>query len=80
MFEMDCMIHKYAKTLGDIERLEGVIGLQKVLTSRQYQDKLIRDQGAFSMALKFMDALGVDEAVRISGFSKEELLSGELGK
>lgn len=92
ILEMQCVIHKYAKTLDDIERLEEVIGLRKAMTAREYQDKLLIEQGIeqgiergfdkgkFEMALKFMDELGIDEAVRISGFSKEELINGRLSK
>ena len=66
------------------------------MTSREYQNKLIFEkgesqgrsqgisqglsQGEFSMALKIKEALGIDEAVRISGFSKEDLLNGKLTK
>ena len=38
------------------------------------------EQGEFNMALKLKEYLGIDEAVRISGFSKEELESGKLIK
>ena len=37
-----------------------------------------REEGEFKMALKVKDSLGVDEAVKISGFSKNELESGKL--
>ena len=36
------------------------------------------EKGEFAMALKFKESLGIDDAVRISGFSREELESGEL--
>ena len=39
-----------------------------------------REEGEFKMALKVKDSLGVDEAVKISGFSKDELESGKLNK
>lgn len=45
ILEMRCVIHKYARTLEDIERLEGVIGLQKAMTARQFQDQLLINQG-----------------------------------
>ena len=64
------------------------------MTAREYQDKLLIDQGfeqgfnqgieqgidqgKFDMALKLKDELGIDEAVRISGFSRKELESGKL--
>ena len=104
ILQMQCVIHKYAKTLDDIERLEGVIGLQKAMTAREYQDKLLIDQGIeqginqgieqgfnqgieqgidqgkFDMALKLKDELGIDEAVRISGFSRKELERGKLDR
>ena len=59
IFEMRCVIHKYAKTLDDINRLEEVIGLQEAVTAKQFQDqKLInqgitqgRVQGAFEIVL-----------------------------
>ena len=33
-------LDKYAKTLEDIERLEDVIGLQKAVTAKEFQDQI----------------------------------------
>ena len=74
VFEMDCIIHKYARTLKDIDRLEKVIGLKPIMTAREFQDKLLIEKGALEDARKFVSELGVDMVSRISGFSREELL------
>ena len=37
-------------------------------------------ENEFAMALKIMGSYGIDEAVRISGFSREDLERGELNK
>lgn len=39
-----------------------------------------REEGEFNMALQIKESLGVDEAARISGFSKEELENEKLNK
>lgn len=84
VLEMRCVIHKYAKTLKDINRLDGVIGLQEVITAKQLQDqKLIKQgikQGAFQMTLKVKETLGIELATQISEFSKEELENEKLNK
>ena len=51
---------------------------EKVMSSGIYEKGL--EQGEFGMALKIMESLGIDEAVRISGFSREDLERGELIK
>ena len=81
IFEMRCVIHKYAKTLDDINRLEEVIGLQEAVTAKQFQDqKLIdqgiiqgRAQGAFEIALNVKNTFGIEHALKICDFTKEEL-------
>jgi hypothetical protein len=88
VFEMQCVIHKYAKTLEDIERLEGVIGLQEAITAKQFQDqKLINQgisqgikQGAFELALKFKKDLGIEKVLEISDFTREELENEKLNR
>lgn len=41
---MGCVIHKYAKTVEDIKRLEEVIGLPNAKTARQFfEDKLFNE-------------------------------------
>ena len=41
---MRCVIHKYAKTVDDIKRLEEVIGLPNAKTARQFfEDKLFNE-------------------------------------
>lgn len=37
-------------------------------------------EGSFAMAIKIKKSLGIDEAVKISGFSKEELEMEKLKK
>lgn len=66
-------------------RLYGKTGrgdwFEKSNDCKEYQDKLLIEKGfklgfelgRFEMALKVLDELGIDEAVRITGFSKEEL-------
>lgn len=88
VLEMRCIIHKYAKTLNDINRLEGVIGLQEVITAKQFQDQKLIDQGiaqgieqgAFEMAIKFKKALGIETVTKISQFTKEELENEKLNR
>ena len=44
IFGMRCVIHKYAKTVEDIKRLEEVIGLPNAKTVRQFfEDKLFNE-------------------------------------
>ena len=43
--QMRCVIHKYAKTIDDIVRLEEVIGLQKVMTAMEFQNQALIEQG-----------------------------------
>ena len=38
------------------------------------------EQGKFEMALKIMETDGIEEAVFLSGFSKEELENGKLNE
>ena len=96
IFCMDCVIHKYAKTVEDIKRLEKVIGLSKANTARQFVEERIFNEGKAEglsegraeglsegqllMAIKLAGKLGVDVIVDASGFSREELLNGKLSK
>ena len=88
IFEMRCVIHKYAKTLDDINRLEEVIGLQEAVTAKQFQDqKLInqgitrgRVQGAFEIVLNAKKILGIENALKICDFTKEELETEKLNR
>lgn len=78
---MDCVIHKYVKTVEDIKRLEKVIGLSKANTARYFVEQRIfnegyaegRAEGQLLMAIKLVDKFGVDVIVDASGFSREEL-------
>lgn len=48
---------------------------------RQYRQRLFEQgyrQGAFELALKIKDDLGLEKAIEISGFSREELESEQL--
>lgn len=80
VFEMKCVIHKYAKRLEDIKRLEGVIGLQEAVTAKQFQDQKLMEQGAFELALKFKKILGIEKVAEISDFTMEELESERLNR
>jgi len=83
---MRCVIHKYAKTVEDIKRLEEVIGLPNAKTARQFfEDKLFnegkaegfsegRTEGHLEMAVKFVEKFGVDAVADASGFSRDEIL------
>ena len=118
ILEMQCIIHKYAKTDEDIKRLEQVISVETIEEISKYPDNWHLDQfyymgfyrglekgestgfskglekgestgfskglekgestgfskglekGKSSMILKFIDDLGIDEVVRISGLSR----------
>ncbi len=86
IFGMRCVIHKYAKTVEDIKRLEGVIGLPNANTARQFfEDRLFNDgkaegkaegrvEGNLEMAVRFVEKFGIDAVADASGFSREELL------
>ena len=86
IFGMRCVIHKYAKTVEDIKRLEEVIGLPNAKTARQFfEDKLFnegkaegfsegRTGGHLEMAVKFVEKFGVDAVADASGFSRDEIL------
>lgn len=82
IMEMRCVIHKYAKTIDDIERLEGVIGLQQAKTAMDFQNQLLIEQGIeqgrFDMALEIKRAEGIEKAIAMSGFSREELENEKL--
>ena len=64
----------------------GVIGLEESMTAMEFQRKLMEEkiynkgiregmrEGRLAMAREFVDAVGIDEMVKLSGFSKEELL------
>ena len=84
VFEMKCVIHKYSKTLEDIERLEGVIGLQEAVTAKQFQDQKLIDQGfqqgAFKIAINAKKILGIEYALQIYDFTKEELENEKLNR
>ncbi len=65
-----------------------MIGLEEVVTAKQYRDQKLIDegisqgisQGAFEMAVKIKNAVGIDNAVEISGFSRVELENEKLNK
>ena len=78
ILQMQCVIHKYAKTLEDIDRLEGVIGVPGTITAMDCQRQALRDEVMFEMALKIKDKYGIEDAAEISGFSIEELEAGKM--
>ena len=85
ILQKQCVIHKFAKTFEDIERLEDVIGLKLAGSNLEYPDNWYVDalfssgrvkgrvEGSLEMAVRFKEVLGIDEVVRISGFSREEI-------
>ena len=60
----------------------GVIGLEEPMTAMEFQRKLLeekffndgRQDGKLAFARELVDTLGIDEVIKLSGFSKEELL------
>ena len=60
----------------------GVIGLEKRLSALEHQKQLIFEQGVtqgkFEVALKIKDVDGIEKAIAMSGFSREELERGKL--
>ncbi len=52
------------------------------MTAREYQDQLLIEQGIdlgkLDLALDIKEKIGIDEAVRLTGFSKEELENEKL--
>ena len=51
---------------------------EPIMTAREFQDKLLIEKGAYQGALevarKFIPEYGIDTVVRISRFTREELL------
>ena len=60
----------------------GVIGLEEPMTAMEFQRKLMEEkiynkgmrEGRLALARQLVDTFGIDEMVKLSGFSKEELL------
>lgn len=87
---MQCIIHKYAKTVKKINELEKVIKLQKAMTAMEYQYQKIRQEGIregrdkgiidgkFELAIKIKHDLGIEKALELTNFTKEELEKEEL--
>ena len=48
------------------------------MTAREYQNQLLIEQGKLDLALDLKEKFGIDEAVRLTGFSKEELENEKL--
>lgn len=56
--------------------------MEEPITAMEFQRKLMEEkiynkgmrEGRLAMAREFVDAVGIDEMVKLSGFSKEELL------
>ena len=51
--------------------------LKQAMTARDFQDQLLIaqgiEQGRFEMALEIKRVMGIEKAIAMSGFSKEEL-------
>ncbi len=52
--------------------------LKQAMTARDFQNQLLIEQGRFEMALEIKRVMGIEKAIAISGFSKEELESEKL--
>ena len=48
------------------------------MTAREYQNQLLIEQGKLDLALDIKEKFGIDEAVRLTGFSIEELENEKL--
>ena len=83
ILQKQCVIHKFAKIFEFIGRLEDVVGLKLAGSNLEYPDNWYvevllnsgRAEGSLEMAVRFKEVLGIDEVVRISGFSHEEIES-----
>lgn len=80
---LECIIHKYARTNNDINRLKEVINMAKVsedtrqIVREVYKDEIEEEseKREINLAIKFIDKIGIDEVVKISGLSKEQILN-----
>lgn len=74
-----CMISKYAITLDDVARLEGVIDMFKLKGDAYAYLEEIREEGRVEgrvdLARKIAERLGMAEAVEISGLSEDQILN-----
>ncbi|MBQ6344652.1 MAG: hypothetical protein IJI96_00880 [Methanobrevibacter sp.] len=52
--------------------------MKQAMTARDFQNQLLIEQGRFEMALEIKRVMGIEKAIAISGFSKEELESEKL--
>nr|WP_295604838.1 hypothetical protein [uncultured Methanobrevibacter sp.] len=73
------MISKYAITLDDVARLEGVIDMFKLRGDADAYLEEIREEGRVEgrvdLARKIAERLGMAEAVEISGLSEDQILN-----
>ena len=74
-FCMQCIIHKYAKTLDDIKRLEKVINL--TIKYEDYIEKQ-REEGKLELAQTIAKVDGIQKAIQLSGFTQKEIETGQL--
>ena len=72
---MQCIIHKYAKTLEDIKRLEKVINL--TIKYEDYIEKQ-REEGKLELAQTIAKVYGIKKAIQLSGFTQKEIETGKL--
>ena len=83
---MQCIIHKYAKTVEDINRLEKVINLTiKYEDYIEKQREEGREEGRIEgklekleLAQKVAKILGIQNAIQLSGFTQKEIETGQL--
>ena len=83
---MQCIIHKYAKTVEDINRLEKVINLTiKYEDYIEKQREEGREEGRvegklekLELAQKVAKLLGTQKAIQLSGFTQKEIETGKL--
>ena len=76
---MECMIHKYAKSDGDIKRLEKVIGLEELKLEKRTIFDEVRHEERIAL-LKSLDSerlYSVEELAEKFGFTPDEIKSGK---
>lgn len=80
---MQCIIHKYARTIEDIRRLEKVINLtikfeDYIERQREEGRKEGKLEGKLELAQSVAETYGIQQAMQISGFTEKEIQTGHL--
>ena len=75
---LDCLINKYGGTLEEINRLEGLINMTKLINlEKEYEDRLRQEgeeKGRLKLAREFVEEFGADKVSKISRIDKKLLL------